>query len=117
MRASHLQKSKQPFLKLGYKKQRCVPPSENNPQDNSSRVMVISGESIQVSANGKAASVTKQCCNDSHKNVFPDKHQPVTEVVFVVSSDQRHGELVSPICIKHVELLRGWTGHFIGTGT
>lgn len=39
-------------------------------ENQSTRVVVISGESIQVGANGKGASVTKQCCNDSHKNVL-----------------------------------------------
>lgn len=49
--------------------------------------------------------------------LFPHPHQPVAEVVFIVSSDQRHGELVSPICIKHIELLRSWRGHFIRAWT
>lgn len=43
-------------------------------------------------------------------------HQPVAEVVFIVTSDQRHGELVSPIQIKHIELLGGWGSHFVGAG-
>ncbi len=49
--------------------------------------------------------------------LFIPTHQPVAEVVFVVSSDQRHGELVGPICIKHIELLRGWRSNFIRAGT
>lgn len=43
-------------------------------------------------------------------------HQPVAEVKFVVTGDQRHGELVSPICVKYIKFLRGWRSHFIGAG-
>lgn len=49
--------------------------------------------------------------------VHAHTHQPVAEVVFVVPSNKRHGELMSPICIKHKELLWGWRSHFIGAWT
>lgn len=44
-------------------------------------------------------------------------NQPVAEVVLKVSSNQRHGELVSPIRIKHIKFLWGWRSHFIGAGS
>lgn len=47
-------------------------------------------------------------------NVVISRHRPVAEVVLIVSGDQRHGELVSPIRIKHIKLLRSWRSHFVG---
>lgn len=44
---------------------------------------------------------------------LPPTHQPVAEVVHVISGDERGGELMSPVCVKNVELLGGRTRYLI----
>lgn len=66
------------------------------------------------SAHGKAIAVSWFKSRGKNKNIG---NQPVAEVVFKVSSDQRHGELVRSIWIKHIKFLWSWRSHFIGAGT
>lgn len=40
-------------------------------------------------------------------------HQPVAEVVHIVSGDERHGELMGAVHVKDVELLGGGTSDLI----
>jgi len=51
------------------------------------------------------------------QSVNSHTNPPVAEVILVVSSNQRHSELVSTICIKYIELFRDWRSHFIGAWT
>lgn len=57
---------------------------------------------------------TYKCMYDIFRMLdFDHFHPPVAEVVDVISGDERRGELMSPVCVKNVELLGGRTRYFI----